>query len=975
MIKLPNFFSDGMVIRPDACIWGISTPGQTVEIRIADKYFEAVADDNGKFLANLCLENGGPYEMRIGARVISEVYVGRVWLCGGQSNMETPINRVTSLLHDYIADDERIRFFQVEKNLRFDGPADDVNGHWQTATGDVLHNMFAVPYFFAKELLKDNPSPIGLINIAAGGTPIEGWLPEEIIGHDPRLEEAKQPGFVENATKKIEADISCWHEKLAKCEGWHLPSYDDSGWESRMLLDHASLSHGLHWYRTKFSLNSIDGEFTLNLGRAQDSVQVYINGHEVVSVGYQYPPCYCTVPAGVLQKDENMIAVRLLGETQRPKFIPGKKYELCGPNTCIDLSGLWKHKVGCEMPPAPADMWFYDRPCGVYNYMLAPVLGLVLDGILWYQGESNIGRPEGYAEKFIQFVQHVRSKCGDNLPVIFTQLANYIDPNGNGENWAALREEQKKCLSLPNTAMAVTIDCGEYNDLHPQDKKTVATRLALHARKLAYKADIVADGPVAKRTKIRRERLQTWGGQLEIIFENAQGLWAKNGRVLLDKIDAHGHVSRVYATVEGEALIVDLDENVEIIRYGWTDCPAVVLYNAYGLPASPFVMEIATTWDLNLPSLAQAFSKHFMLGNIWSIFMYDHNTRDMFVHHYNAVTAENDFKPEYIAPGGHTRPAANDFDFTETDDIVDWVVENNIALIGHTLVWHGQSPPWLYESAPGVPLTRQQARANMEFYISTIAEHYNKAGKLEAFYSWDVVNEAMASDGGIWAGDWRMQMRTNSPWYLAYANGLDAVAGEDPSDYMYDAFVFARRYFPHSVLYYNDYNEELPPKREAIAQMVEQINERFAHDFENNIEAVPAGQPYNGRLLIEGIGLQSHFHLDQWVTNQDNIPLALERFAKTGAVLSVTELDITIGHKDIIGEPYPLSELDQQRLAEAYARTFGYYLQYADYIERVSIWGKADHQSWRAWGQPLLFDMDLQPKTAFFAVLEQADSI
>ena len=118
--------------------------------------------------------------------------------------------------------------------------------------------------------------------------------------------------------------------------------------------------------------------------------------------------------------------------------------------------------------------------------------------------------------------------------------------------------------------------------------------------------------------------------------------------------------------------------------------------------------------------------------------------------------------------------------------------------------------------------------------------------------------------------------------------------------------------------------------------------------------------------------MQSHYHLDQWATNKDNIPLALERFAKTGALISITELDITIGNKGE-GAPEPLGEADQKRLAEAYARTFGYYLQYADDIERVTMWGKADHQSWRAWGQPLLFDMYLKPKQAFFAVLDTAN--
>ena len=587
MIKLTSFFSDGMVIRPDARIWGAGIPGQTVEIHIAGKCFEAVVGEDGKFSAKLSLDNGGPYEMQIGDRVLSDVYVGRVWLCGGQSNMETPISRVASLLHEHIVDDERIRFFQAEKNLRFDGPADDVGGHWKTATGDALSNMFAVPYFFARELLKDDPSPIGLINIAAGGTPIEGWLPEEIIGHDPRLEEVRQPGFVESVTEKTEADIKAWHEGLAKCEGWQLPSHDDSGWGSKMLLDPAGLSHGVHWYRTKFVLESTEGNFTLDLGRAQDSVRVYVNGCEVLSVGYQYPPCSCAVPAGVLQKGENLVAVRILGEAQRPKFIPGKKYELRGPGICIDLSGRWKYKTGCEMPPAPAGAWFYDRPCGVYNFMLAPVMGLALDGMLWYQGESNTGNPGGYAEKFIKFVRHVRSKCGENLPVIFTQLANYVDPHGNGENWAALREEQRRCLSLHNSAMAVTIDCGEYNDLHPLDKKTVGNRLALHARRLAYKDGIVADGPVAKHATIRQ-------GRLEIAFENAQGLWAKSGRPLLDIIGEDGQLTRIYAVIEGETLVADIGENTaaKTVRFGWTDCPAVVLYNAYNLPASPFAMEI-----------------------------------------------------------------------------------------------------------------------------------------------------------------------------------------------------------------------------------------------------------------------------------------------------------------------------------------------------------------------------------------------
>jgi len=283
---------------------------------------------------------------------------------------------------------------------------------------------------------------------------------------------------------------------------------------------------------------------------------------------------------------------------------------------------------------------------------------------------------------------------------------------------------------------------------------------------------------------------------------------------------------------------------------------------------------------------------------------------------------------------------------------------------------------WLKYDVPNdIPLTRAEARDNMEFHIRTMAEHWRAQGMLGAFYAWDVVNEAILSGGGTWSGDWRLQLR-DSPWLRAYANGYDPEAGEHPSDYIYDAFVFARRYFPYSVLYYNDYNEEIPAKRNAIAQMVEQLNERWAHDFENNHEAVPVGEVYTGRLLVEGIGLQSHFHLDQWRTNLANVRASIERFAETGVRLSITELDITIGGQGTGNHPatlaHPLSPEDLARQAEAFARVFSYYMEFADYIERVSVWGKADNQSWRHWGHPLLFDRNFYTKPNFFAVLDAA---
>ncbi|MCL1936238.1 MAG: endo-1,4-beta-xylanase [Defluviitaleaceae bacterium] len=413
--------------------------------------------------------------------------------------------------------------------------------------------------------------------------------------------------------------------------------------------------------------------------------------------------------------------------------------------------------------------------------------------------------------------------------------------------------------------------------------------------------------------------------------------------------------------------------------------PTVLYINNINIEYGGVADFIPPEWDLNLPSLSEAFLPFFTVGNIYPThaIMNQFDTRSAFIHHFNAVTAENWHKPDHIAgpAGSFVRPNASDFNFSSADAIVDWAVENNIKLVGHAFIWHNQTPNWLFWESDGVPHTRDDARENMQFYISTLANHYRERGNLGAFYSWDVVNEAIASGGGTWGsdlndftgGDWRTQMRETSPWFMAYANGYNPDAGEHPSDFIYDAFVFARRYFPYSILYYNDYNEEIPAKRNAIAQMIEQINERWQHDTVNNPEAVPVDMPYSGRLLIEAMGMQSHFHLPMggWSTNFDNIRPAIERFSQTGVILAATEIDITVGAHGtgaISFADLPQNYANLQ--AEAYARIFGYYLEFANYIERVSIWGLSDTQSWRAAGHPLLFDANFTAKPAFFSILE-----
>jgi GH35 family endo-1,4-beta-xylanase len=310
-------------------------------------------------------------------------------------------------------------------------------------------------------------------------------------------------------------------------------------------------------------------------------------------------------------------------------------------------------------------------------------------------------------------------------------------------------------------------------------------------------------------------------------------------------------------------------------------------------------------------------------------------------------------KPEYItsAPGV--------YNFTYSDQIVNWAAENGIAMIGHTLIWHGQSAKWLNKNLDESVVTRAQAKKNMEAFIKEYVGRYS--GKI---HSWDVINEAFidSDENKPYSGKWREYLRraTDNPkavghWYLAYENGADFAAGESGADYFFDAFYFARKYDPNAILYFNEYNEEFPHKRHAIADMVNDINAQWR-----------AHPEYDNRLLIGGIGMQSHHnHIH---TDVDRIRIALDLFAKTGAKISITEMDFTFGSST--APAAPLTADEEKRQAEMYVKLFKTYLDYADHIERVTFWGKNDKQSWRAWGSPLFFDVDCQAKESFEKVIK-----
>ncbi|MCL2718240.1 MAG: endo-1,4-beta-xylanase [Lachnospiraceae bacterium] len=379
-------------------------------------------------------------------------------------------------------------------------------------------------------------------------------------------------------------------------------------------------------------------------------------------------------------------------------------------------------------------------------------------------------------------------------------------------------------------------------------------------------------------------------------------------------------------------------------------------------------------WDLRLASLKEVYQDYFQIGNIIAgPSQIDDSetaleTQAMFKHHYNSLTAENHNKPSSVinAQGQYTG-------LDTVKRMIDFCLENDFTYIGHTLVWHSQSSAWLHGTV-SEPLTRAEAKKRMEDYIKRVAGADGVRGNV---YAWDVVNEAFLPGVGVYSGDWREHLRTGetegneaSPWYASYENG--AAEGESGADFIYDAFVFTRLADPDAILYYNDFNDEQRGKSLAIAAMVKDLNQKWTED-----------DRYDNRLLIEGIGLQAHYNTN---ISTAMIETAILHYIteNPGVKLSVTELDITIAGTD---QTTPPTEEQYTQQALMYAELFEIYKKYAagpandsgnpKVIERVTLWGTNDGESWRSFGQnggtggyPTLFNADYSAKEAFRAVID-----
>lgn len=639
-VKLPRLVRDSMVLQRESPvkIWGWAAKGEKVTVRFNGRQYKTTTDADGKWLVLLSpMKAGGPYKMDISASntiSLKDILVGDVWICAGQSNMvhQLELHKETYAKDMAQANYPAIRHFFIPTLTDLTGPREDLpSGYWKSANPEDVRQFSAVAYFFAKALYERTRVPIGLINASVGGTPIEAWTSEAGLEEFPSLLETilknKDTAYVNSFNRVAQASSQAlnqnrpldkglvgtipWYDSAYIPQKWrtiNIPGYwEDQGIKARNgagLQVGSNTGHGeeqstqdmngIVWYRKEIdvpaAMTSVPAK--IYLGRIVDADYLYVNGKLVGNTTYQYPQRRYQLPAGVLKPGKNVLVIRVINYSGKGGFVPDKPYYLTADGQTIDLKGYWQYKVGAAFPPQKqvASISTQIQPAALFNAMVAPLVNYAIKGIIWYQGESNAGRPMEYVKQLPSLIKDWRQqwKQGD-IPFLYVQLPNFMEVAylPTESNWALMREAQLKALSVPKTGMAVAIDLGEWNDIHPGNKKDVGLRLALAARKVAYSEELVYSGPLYQSSKAE-------GDKMVITFSNTgSGLVTNDGEALSEFAIAGADKKFIWANakIEGNKVVVWSKEVPAplYVRYAWADNPDNPnLYNKEGLPASPF---------------------------------------------------------------------------------------------------------------------------------------------------------------------------------------------------------------------------------------------------------------------------------------------------------------------------------------------------------------------------------------------------
>lgn len=615
-LALAAVFGEHMVLQRDQPLelWGRGRPGVEVGVALAGLRGQARVGADGRWRARLpgTLPAGGPHELRVdsgGASVaLRDVWLGDVWLLGGQSNMAWPLDQSMGGPEEAArAELPWLRHLRVPNRASLQPQDEIVPAPWVAAKPGASGEFSAVGWFFARRL-HEAPGmagvPIGLLNVAWSGSHLETWVRRDAALADPALAAVARAQATDDAAwaarkrESLTATVRRFQPALPwpASGGFEAPDLDDTAWPTLQapgLWEGQGLPDvdGIVWHRKAFTLTAAQaaGPALLHLAKIDDCDDTYVNGQRVGGICHYDTPRRYELPAGVLKEGRNVIAVRV-NDTGGGGGFHGDAalMRLDTAAGSVSLAGTWRVRV--TEPLMPAHPSANDGISLAHNGLVHPLQGLRVRGMLWYQGESNTGRAVAYAGQFQRLITDWRAQFGDpKLPFLFVQLSAFHPLAHNSwekSGWAELRDAQRQALVLPQTAMAVTIDVGDPVDIHPRDKRTVGERLARQALHLLDARQPAAHGPVFRSA--RRAGLA-----MELTFETS-GLSARPAGAVLEGFAIAGADRRfrpAQARIEGGRVIVWHPEVPEpaAVRYAWLDNPSPSnLVDGEGLPASPF---------------------------------------------------------------------------------------------------------------------------------------------------------------------------------------------------------------------------------------------------------------------------------------------------------------------------------------------------------------------------------------------------
>lgn len=651
-VTLPALFSEHAVLqRSDRVpVWGQADPGERVTVSFGAASGSGVAASDGRWRVwlDLSAAPGEAGELTVEGRdrlTVADVIVGEVWLCSGQSNMEWSLAASAGAEEEIARPaNPHLRQFLVKRS----GPAkplDECEGRWTVAGPGTVAKFSGVAYYFGQHVARGTGRAVGLISASAGGTPIEAWMSAETIAQDAGWQagvaateraEREYPERLQQHVAAVEAWLAKYDRRdrpAAAVAEFVGPAARGAAWRPTEIveaLDGAGLPDGgAIWLRKKVIVPRVEAVglergFQLSLGVMRGADTVYWNGRKIGGTDITAPGALSLrryqVPPELLERErEATLTIRL--------FYPHGGPSLTVPNdpplvaNSVPIDGMWEVRVEFALEPLrdgkvapfptpPARP--RAAPSRSFNGMIAPLVPYALRGAIWYQGEANVARAAHYPNSFALMVNDWRARWerGD-FPVYFCQLPNYnakhAEPRESG--WAAFREQQARCLAVPATALAVTIDLGAERELHPRNKRDVGERLARLALARTYGQAIADRGPTMRAAT--RE-----GPSWRITFDHvASGLVARTlpathapdslrpdrtrplvARRPFGSLEGFAICSEdrrwhwAGATIDGDSVVVSSPAvaNPVAVRYAWADNPTCNLYNHAGLPATPF---------------------------------------------------------------------------------------------------------------------------------------------------------------------------------------------------------------------------------------------------------------------------------------------------------------------------------------------------------------------------------------------------